>query len=178
VWRIFAGEDNTTVTVEPAQPGTPIVLMNRGDWQELEVPNGTNLYFTSDKPFMPVQYVTGDHEANGIGSPAMVQMVPTAQFLDNYVFVTGVGYETDYVQVMREVGSADVLLDDVVVTGWATVQGWEVATVLLDMPGAHSIESEDYFGIIQYGWNSKPGASVTAGYGYPGGMKAEVLYIP
>lgn len=177
IWRIFAGEDNTTVNVDPPQPGTPIMLANRGDWQELVVPNGTNLYFSSDQVFMPVQYVTGHYEANNIGSPAMVQMVPTAQFLDNYVFVTGVAYETDYVQVMHEVGFADVYLDGEVVTGWTDVGTWEVATVQVSQ-GSHTITSEDNFGIVQYGWNSKPNASVTAGYAYPGGMKAEVIYVP
>ena len=181
-WRIFAGDDDVTITVEPPQPGTPIHLEKRGEWQQLVVPNGTNLRFTGDRPFMPVQYMTGHYEGDGKGSPAMVQMVPTVQFLDNYVFVTGVDYESNFVQIMREIGSADVLLDGVdvdglTVNGWAAVGGWEVATVEIS-EGAHQIDSADNFGIIQYGWSSLPNPLNTAGYAYPGGMKAEVIFIP
>lgn len=176
-WRIFAGDDDVTVTVEPSQPGTPINLAKRGDWQELLVPNGTNLRFSGDKPFMPVQYVSGHYVANNVASPAMVQMVPTAQFLNNYVFVTGFSYESNYVQVMRESGSSDVLLNGVVVDGWAAVGGWEVATVEID-EGPHSIASANNFGIIQYGWTALPNPLNTSAYAYPGGMKAEVIFVP
>jgi hypothetical protein len=176
-WRIFSGDDNVTVTVEPPQPGTPMNFAKRGDWQELIVPNGTNLRFTGSGPFMPVQYVTGHYEGNNIGSPAMVQMVPTVQFLDNYVFVTGDGYESNFVQVMRENGTAEVLLDGVPVQGWESVGDWEVATVQIS-EGPHSIDGGTKFGIIQYGWSSLPNPLNTAGYAYPGGMKAEVIFIP
>lgn len=180
VWRVFAGEDDVTITVDPPQSGTPIQLSKRGDWKELVVPTGTNLRFSSDKVFMPVQYVTGDHDdANGIGSPAMVQMVPTAQFLDNYVFVTGIGYDPhNYVQFTREAGGADIVVDGAVPTlSWTSVGDWEVATLQIS-EGAHAVESDGYFGIVQYGWNAKPDVNVTAAYGYPGGMKTEIIYIP
>lgn len=175
-WRIFAGEDDVTITVDPPQPGTPINLAKRGEWQELVVPTGTNLLFTSNKVFMPVQYLSGHHDGNDIGSPAMVQMIPTAQFLDRYVFVTGVSYDHHYVQVIRE-GSDDVILDGQPVGGWAAVGDWEVTSVEV-AEGPHSIESEGNFGIIQYGWTKLPSPNNTAGYAYPGGMKAEVVYFP
>ena len=182
IWRIFAGEDDITINVDPPQPGTPIQLAARGDWQELVVPNGTNLRFSSNKVFMPVQYVSGNYVADGLGSPAMVQMVPTAQFLDNYVFVTGVGYDPyNYVQIIREVGGGDIILDDVVVQGltWENVGDWEVANLAVS-EGAHAIRSDSYFGIVQYGWTNVDTAinNITAGYAYPGGMKAEVIFIP
>jgi hypothetical protein len=176
-WRIYAGEEDVDVTVEPASLMIDLPPMNKGEFQDLLVPNGTNLYFTSDKVFMPVQYLSGDYDAGGIGSPAMVQMVPTAQFLDNYVFVTGTSYESNFVQVMREAGSADVILDGQSISGWAPIQGWEVTTVSIS-EGAHQIESADQFGILQYGWTSKPNFSVTAAYAYPGGMKAEQIFLP
>ncbi len=178
-WRIFAGEDNITVNVTPAQPGTPIELAARGDWADLIVPAGTNLEFDSTGVFMPVQYVTGHYDdANSNGSPAMIQMVPTAQFLNRYVFVTAFNYPEHYVQVIREAGSAEVLLDGQPVLGWEPVGEWEVSTQLLD-EGAHEIISDDVFGIIQYGYSPHNGAADnSAGYGYMGGMKAEVIYIP
>jgi hypothetical protein len=181
-WRIYAGDDDVTITVTPPQPGTPINLAERGQMHELVVPNGTNLLFEGDGPFMPVQLVAGHWVANYIGSPAMVQMVPTAQFLDNYVFVTGFAYDYDYVQVIREAGSADVMLDDdVVVTGWETIAGWEVANVQID-EGAHKITSAEFFGIVQYGYTAVDPLDLftypSSGYAYPGGMKAEVIFIP
>jgi hypothetical protein len=138
--------------------------------------------FSGDGPFMPVQYTVGHYEANNIGSPAMVQMVPTAQFLDNYVFVTGYDYEYNYVQAIRPSGGADVSLDGQVVGGWQTIAGWEVTTVEIE-EGAHTIESSDNFGIVQYGYDvlpdpDKPWESPSSAYGYPGGMKAEVIFIP
>lgn len=193
-WRIYAGEDNVNVTVTPAQPGTPINLAQRGDWADLIVEPGTHLEFDGDGVFMPVQYVTGHYDIGtdfamdkGKGSPAMVQMVPTAQFLDRYVFVTGKNYSEHYVQVIRPSGAADVVLDDTpadgmpgeVVSGWEAVGEWEVATVLLDKEGEHEISSADSFGIMQYGYSPFISAEMnSAGYAYMGGMKAEVIYIP
>jgi hypothetical protein len=177
---VFAGEDDVTITVDPPQPGTPIQLAKRGDWEELIVPNGTDLYFSSDKHFMPVQFVSGDYVAGGLGSPAMVQMVPTAQFLDNYVFVTGVGYDPhNYVQFIREAGGGDIVMDGMVVQNliWNSVGEFEVATLAVT-EGAHAVESDGSFGIVQYGWTAKPEFPIPAGYAYPGGMKTEVIYIP
>jgi hypothetical protein len=188
-WRIYAGEDDVTVTVTPAQPGTPIVLAERGDWADLVVEPGTHLEFDGTGVFMPVQYVTSNYDIGtdfdvdpGKGSPAMVQMVPTAQFLDRYVFVTGKGYSENFVQVIRPAGAADVLLDGVVVGGWETVGEWEIATTLLDPDPnklEHEIHSTESFGIMQYGYSPFIGIEMSsAGYAYMGGMKAEVIYIP
>jgi len=187
-WRIYAGEDNITINVTPAQPNTPIQLAKRGDWAELIVPESTNLEFKANGVFMPVQYVVGHYATTYVnpdgfkmGSPAMIQMVPTAQFLNRYVFVTGVGYPEHYAQVIRAAGSSDILLDGEPVTGWESVANWEIATVLVS-EGSHEIHSvnpQDSFGILQYGYSPHvSGTENSAGYGYMGGMKAEVIYIP
>jgi hypothetical protein len=180
-WRIYAGKENVTINVTPPEYG-PITLTNRGDWEPLEVPAGTNLLFEGDGEFMPVQLVAGHWVANSIGSPAMVQMVPTAQFLDRYVFVTGDNYDFNYVQVIREAGNADVMLDDMIVSGWQPVGGWEVANVVIP-EGPHEINSTDYFGIVQYGYTVLPDPNTptmdpSSGYAYPGGMKADIIYLP
>lgn len=187
VWRIYAGEDDITVNVTPAQPGTPINLTARGDWAELIVPAGTHLEFDADGVFMPVQYVTGHYDnANNNGSPAMVQMVPTAQFLNRYVVATGTNYPEHYVQVVREAGGAAVMIDGTSIddfdpmdfAGWDSVGDWEVGTVKIS-EGAHEISSADAFGIMQYGYSPHVAAEDnSAGYGYMGGMKAEVIFVP
>jgi hypothetical protein len=197
-WRIYAGEDNVTVTVtaepEPAEPILPIGFEYRGEWVDLIVENGTHLEFDGDGVFMPVQYVTGHYdtvppfppnptgdEPKGVGSPAMVQMVPTAQFLDRYVLVTGFNYPQHYVQAIRPAGAAEVLLDGVALTDlttWESVGEWEIASVQIE-EGAHEIASDDSFGIVQYGYSPYVDTYYSAaGYAYMGGMKAEVIYLP
>ena len=98
----------------------------------------------------------------------MVQMVPVEQFLDRYAFVTGTGYNVHYVQITRDLGGADVLVDGVVVDGYYTVGNYEVA----DWPvneGPHVAESDGTFGVYQVGYTP-----VTS-YAYPGGLKLEVI---
>ena len=64
-----------------------------------------------DKAFMPVQYTTLHIYANDMGDPAMAQAIPVEQFLNRYAFVTGIGYDVHYVQVIREAGTAPVYVD-------------------------------------------------------------------
>ncbi|MFO7563828.1 MAG: IgGFc-binding protein [Enhygromyxa sp.] len=178
-WRLFAGEDDVTVTVTPPQPNTPIHLDTRGDWADLIVPAGIHLEFDGDGVFMPIQYVTGHHdEANGLGSPAMTQMVPTAQFLKRYVIMTGFKYDVHYVQVIRAAGNPDVEIDGEVITDWDSVGEWEIST--LEVPeGPHELISDDAFGIVQYGYSEHIDSYYnSSGYAYMGGMKAEVIYVP
>ncbi len=169
-WRVYAGDNSITITVDPPQPGTPIHLAKRGDWAELVLPAGTSLLFSGDGPFMPVQYVASDSDGD-IGAPAMTQMVPTAQFLDEYIFATGSSYNQHYVQVIRELQGAEVTLDGGLVDEWTPLGAWEYATVEI-AEGAHTIASEDGFGIVQYGY------SEVSGYAYAGGMKAEPHFVP
>jgi hypothetical protein len=99
-WRVYGGEDGTTITTNPAQPGTPFML-NKGQWKELVIANNTSFIFEGDKPFLPVQYLESQDGGAGTGDPAMYQMIPVEQFLDRYAFATGTGYNQHYVQVIR-----------------------------------------------------------------------------
>ncbi len=171
IWRVYAGDDDVTVTTEPALPGTPFTLPFRGAYRELIVPTGVSFTVNSDKPVMPVQYLVGRVADAGTGDPSMVQAVPTEQFLDRYVFVTGVGYEEHYVQVIRPVGAPDVTVDDEIVTGFTTIGGFEVADWPI-MEGPHVAESSGEFGIIQFGYTKD------ASYAYPGGMRRDTIFVP
>lgn len=160
-WRIYSGADAVTITTDPPQLGTPTVL-DRGEF--IEFSTTQSFIANADGPFMPVQYLEGQDGGAGTGDPASYQMVPTAQFLPRYVFVTGTGYDQNYVQITRPQGAADVLVDGVVVTGYYAVAGFEVA----DWPissGAHVAASEDAFGVVQVGYTP-----VTS-YAYPGGLR-------
>ena len=166
-WRILGGADGTTVTTDPPQPGTPIVV-NKAQWKELIVANDTSFILTGNKPFLAVQYLEGQVAGAGTGDPAMYQMVPVEQFLDRYAFVTGTGYDVHYVQIIRVQGGADVLVDGVVVDGYSTVGDYQVADWKIS-EGAHLAESTMAFGIVGVGYTT------ATSYAYPGGLKLAVL---
>ena len=166
-WRVFAGENNVTVTTDPPQPGTPFML-NKAQFKDLTIANNTSFIFNCSGPCLPVQYLEGEQGGAGTGDPAMYQMIPVEQFLDRYAFATGTGYNPDYVQVIRTKGGADVLVDGVVVSGYTAVGNYEVSNWKI-APGGHFAESAQPFGIVSIGYTG-----VTS-YAYPGGMKLQVI---
>lgn len=176
-WRIFAGDDDTTVTVTPAQPGTPIHLAERGDWVELELEHGVSVVFEGDKPFMPVQFTARRDLSGHIGDAAMTQSVPVEQWLARYAIVTGIGYSHHYAQIIRVAGGAPVLLDGESIADFYTVGNFEVADVLID-EGSHVVSSTEPFGIEQFGYREGDPVSSTSAYAYPGGLKTEPIFIP
>ena len=164
-WRVYSGEDNVTINTMPAQPGFPVTL-NKGQFYEFKTKD--SFIFTGTGPIMPVQYLEGQNGGAGTGDPASYQMVPVEQFLDRYVFVTGIGYNLHYVQVVRDVGGQEVLVDGVPVTGYYTVGDYEVADWKIGA-GTHLAESDSSFGIYQVGYTG-----VTS-YAYPGGLRLKVI---
>ena len=164
-WRIYGGADGVTVTTTPPQPGFPKTL-NKGEFYQFATKE--SFVITGDGPFLPVGHLESQNPNAGTGDPGMYQMVPTAQFLSRYAFVTGTNYNNHYVQVIRPAGGADIKLDGVVVGGYSTVGNFQVANVATT-EGAHFAESDQPFGIIQIGYTP-----VTS-YAYPGGLKLEVI---
>jgi hypothetical protein len=168
-WRVFAGEDNITITTEPAQPGTPIVLAKKGQFKDIVVNNSTRFVFKSDKPFMPVQYLESQTCGANTGDPAMYQMIPVEQFLPSYAFATGTGnYPLNYVQIIRQAGGAAVTVDGVTVTGYYTVGAYEVADWSISL-GSHFAESTQPFGIVGVGYSN------ATSYAYPGGLQLKEI---
>lgn len=172
-WRLFAGDDDTTITVTPAQPNTPIHLAKRGDWAELELQNGVSVIFEGDKPFMPVQFTARRDLSGQLGDAAMTQSIPVEQWLNRYAFVTGVDYDEHYAQIIRVAGGAPVLIDGVAVDGFYAIGNYEVADVLIG-EGSHVASSDEPFGIEQFGWRGGD----TSAYAYPGGLRTEPIFIP
>ena len=166
-WRIFGGENGTTVTTNPPQPGTPITV-DKAQWKQLVVPVGTSFIFEGDKPFLAVQYLESQGGGGGTGDPAMYQMVPVEQFLDRYAFVTGTGYDVHYAQIIRPKGGPDVLVDGKVVTGYYAVGEYEVADWKIN-EGAHLAESDTPFGIVSVGYTD------ATSYAYPDELKLAVI---
>jgi hypothetical protein len=164
-WRVYSGDAAVTIDTEPAQPGFPVIL-DAGEFLQFETDE--SFVFTGDGPFLPVQYLEGQNAGATTGDPAMIQSVPVEQFLSRYAFVTGTGYTVHYAQIIRPTGGADVFIDGVQVAGYSQVGNFEVA----DTPvteGAHFAVSEEPFGIVQVGYTG-----VTS-YGYPGGLRLQVI---
>ncbi len=171
LWRIYAGADNVRVYTEPVIPGTAATLEKMGDYIELEVKNGVSFVIKGDGPFMPVQYIVGSQDQAITGDPSMYQMVPVEQFLKRYAFATGLEYETNYIQVTRKKGAADVFVDGELVTGYYEIGNYEVSD--WEIPeGTHYAESEQAFGIAGVGYTA---STNYASYAYPGGMALEVI---
>jgi hypothetical protein len=164
-WRVYAGEDNVTISTAPQQAGFPVNL-DKGEFYQFA--SSQSFVFTGNGPFLPVQYLESQDFNAGTGDPAMYQMVPTAQFLDSYAFVTGTSYNVHYAQIIRPNGGADVTIDGNLVGGYYQVGNYQVADVSVS-EGAHFATSDQPFGVIQVGYTG-----VTS-YGYPGGLKLEVI---
>ncbi|MCA9657971.1 MAG: IgGFc-binding protein, partial [Myxococcales bacterium] len=158
-WRIYGGDDGVTINATPPQPGFPVTL-NKGEFTQIATK--ASFVANGDGPFLPVGLLESQNPNAGTGDPGMYQMVPTAQFLSRYAFVTGTGYNQHYAQIIRPTGGADVTLDGNVVGNYTAIGNFEVANVLTS-EGAHFAESNDPFGIIQIGYTG-----VTS-YAYPGG---------
>jgi hypothetical protein len=194
-WRIYSGREDVTVETDPPQTGTPHTFSSIGEYIELDVSSGTAFMINSTGPVMPVLYLQSrwtlgepEDERTMYGDPAMTQSVPVAQFLDRYVFVTPLHYTHNYVQVIRRVGSADVHLDGMLVTGYYQVGDFEVSDVAIS-EGGHTIESDGPFGILQVGYSGDEpdpdncpdiaeGFICNTSYAYPGGMKSEQIFVP
>lgn len=199
-WRIYAGRAGVVINSDPPHPDFPIELENVGDYVEVLTDHGQHLHATANGPFMPVLYTRsrilevekGVTNVLPYGDPAMVQMVPTEQFLSRYVFATGVGFAHNAVQFIRPVGGADITLvteasKSITVDDFEQVGEFEIAAVDPLGSGTFVATSDSPFGIIQSGHTSglpndldcfDQKTECNGTYAYPGGMKAETIFIP
>lgn len=213
-YRVFAGNNNITIESTPAHPNFPLTLDATGDFVEFQTDPGEHLTLSASGPFMPVQYlrsrnvgsILGDPDT-GYGDSAMVQMVPSEQYLSKYVFSTGVDFFYNFLQFtraqsedeIRVIAGASGNILTVCNSGcdfaFETVGDFEVASIPIE-EGTFTAESDSPFGLIQSGHArgvglDKDGEPIDAGcanppaggfcnssYAYPGGMKAESIFIP
>ncbi|MEM9453405.1 MAG: IgGFc-binding protein [Myxococcota bacterium] len=183
--RIYAGASNITLKTEPpVLPTEPYVLAEEGAFIDVVVDHGTSFVLTADGPVMPVGYLQTRNPDLQIGDPAMYQFVSAEQYLDRYVIATGTQWEAYLVQVVRRRGTTEIELDGgEVLDGWEPIGAWEVASVSIS-EGAHTLRSDEPFGVIQFGWNNSrhdaciPFAvrgSCQTSYAHPGGMGTTLL---
>ena len=190
-WRVYAGEDGVNITVDPPGIHPVIQLARRGDFKEMVVPSGKGFTFYSTGPFMPVQYLASKAAAGDIGDPAMYQTIPIEQYLNRYVFVTGIDYTRNFVQVVRTDGGGPIKINGVEVSndaytlinspaplGRFYVANVPIETSTMDNPKFYTAESDTAFGLSVIGYVGEPGDKFGSAYAYPGGMALKSLTIP
>jgi len=107
-----------------------------------------------------------------ISDPAMILVPPIEQFRTDYVFLTPLDYQIDFVNLIAPAG-AEVNLNGRLVTEWERVaeierRTWQVATVELG-DGRHKVQSDQPVGVLVYGYDRD------VSYGYPAGLNLEVI---
>lgn len=188
LWRFVAAEDNTTITFDPAVH--PDLTLDAGEVYEFGVTQDFLATSTNpDKPFFVVQFMVGavacGATGNLRGDPAMTLSVPTAQYLDRYVFLSDPTYAYNWLVVVRTSSSDTIYLDcfnPIPDDRFQTIGAgpYQVARITLSAEsggvdgsctsGAHFIEGDGPFGIWVYG------VFADTSYGYPGGMNLERIY--
>jgi hypothetical protein len=202
--RIVGAVDGTTLTYEPMTPtGAPSTIAE-GQAVDVRAIGGAPFIVRSqdDKhPFYVAQYMTGGGAfMNGRGDPEFVNTIPTAQFLNRYLFFTDPTYpETNLVLVRKK--HTDGTFKDVklecgpVISGWAPVgNGGQYEFVRWDIAsgnfmgkngcdnGAHEASSGGLFGLTIWAWGTEvtgmpgsPGYSGWVSYAYPAGASVQSI---
>lgn len=173
VWRVMAAENETAIDTDPKVPELSGVILNKGEW--IEYQSSFPHVITASGRIQVGHYMTGSNipgfepvcgdNLTGIGDPAFTIGVGVEQYLDSYIVLTPPGYSDDFINVVREAGTA-VLLDGVEIEGEGLLIG-ETLFELLHVPvqdGVHRLESTKPFGATAYGYDCD------VSYAYPGGM--------
>jgi len=174
VVRIEAVDKDTHVTFDPAfqppatlQPGT----------QPLELDSvKQDFRVQADQPVLITQYMEGQTAVpSGSGDPSMAVVVPTAQYRKKYLFIASSSYDTNFVNVVAPKGST-VTLDGtkLAASDFSDIgaSGFSVARHKLSQANVHSIESDQQFGIVVYGYGRY------TSYMYPGGLDLKRIAPP
>lgn len=166
IYRILASEDATTVS----QDGITIGTINRSQYIETPQLTGDHL-FSADRPIYVSQFMTGQDAPGAIrtGDPAMGNMIPFAQYLQNYTFSTPGDnqFAEHYLTVIAENADvASILLDGAPIGAGSFTpigsSGYSVARISL-AEGTHTTASNGFHGITVEGYNAYDS------YIYPGG---------
>ncbi len=184
VWQVFASQNATTVTfhANAAVTGLPASpqVMNAGQVLQFSVSGNMahpgDFIVTGDKPIHVMAYLTGSDTCNvspaQAGDPAMTQMVPVAQYLDNYIVLVPVNWIYDYAILVKPVGSTVNMDGNPVAQGAFIPTGdglaWEVARISVP-DGVHTFTGTAPFGIVIVGYDSYDS------YAYPGGLNMQIL---
>lgn len=187
-WRIVGAAKGTTLTYHPAQPANAPSTLDVGQVADFSAP-GPFLVASQDAnhPFYMAAYMSGGGSFNGEGDPEFVNVVPTGQYLNSYVFFTDPTYSETSLVLVRAPGPSgfkDVTLDCAgVVGGWQPLGPYEFTRVDLVTGnfggvngcsnGRHVISSPVPFGATVWGWGSEASTVIDTtyvSYAYPAGV--------
>eukprot|EP00977_Amphora_coffeiformis_P014473 scaffold4060_cov190-Amphora_coffeaeformis.AAC.7 len=167
IYRIGASKDNTTVTID----GTFLATLDRGEFFETSITPGNHV-FRADSPIFVVQYMTGSASPGAtFGDPAMGNMIPFAQYQNEYVFSTlpEAQFRTNYVSIIasdQDVQNGAIFLDESVVpaSNFTSIPDTDFSAAVIQISGGvHSTSSTDPHGITVEGYDSADS------YIFPGG---------
>ena len=133
-WRLVGAVNGTQLTFTPPAPAGAPATLNAGQLAMFDSP-GPFVVASQDSahPFYASAHMTGGSAFNGEGDAEFVNIVPTAQYLDSYVFFTDPTYPETNLVVIRAQGSngfADVKLDCAgTLTGWTALGAYEYTRV-------------------------------------------------
>jgi len=195
-WRFVGAADGTKLTYDPARPGGAPETLEAGQVMSF-VANDIVTVRSQDAqhPFYAGMFMTGgapiSEQTRGpaIGDPDFVNVVPSEQFLDRYIFYVDHTYAESTLTFVRRktpAGFEPVNLECAgEITDWKPLgssEQYEFAWVYLTkggrpqaFPGGtcgygrHEARSDGPFAI--YVW----GTDAYASYGYPGGMGSRPL---
>ncbi|MEM6292161.1 MAG: IgGFc-binding protein [Myxococcota bacterium] len=183
-WQIYAIEDATvSFDALPGVTGLPAgdVTLAAGESIELNVTGSVeepgDFVIEGDAPLIVSQYLTGSTNVTDViagsasGDPAHVIMPGASQLLEAYVVGTVSGNVINHLTVTRQIGSADIELDDVAIPAAdfsAVSAEWEVARIAV-AEGTHVLTSDDAFSVLVSGYNQDNS------YAYLGGGQARAL---
>lgn len=199
-WRIYAGAEGTTafstepqvLTADNCPPpasfdGVACTLPWRGAWVEIEMAHGDGFIARGVDPqtdrFLLVGYLqsrtgVGQPDAAGtdIGDPAMYQVSPTEAFGTEFRVLPAVGFDTQFVQLVRPQGAPPIFANGRSVVGWTAFGEFE--TVNAPLTDSLLLRSDGAFGATAFGYNdpfeANPGCSTddgscSASYAHPAG---------
>jgi hypothetical protein len=189
-WRVIAAADGTRLRYDPEPPNEAPAELKAG--QSAIFWSGRPFTVSSqdaDHPIFMNGYMTGGVSYSGVGDPDFVNVVPTDQFLNEYVFFSDYTYGEGTLNLVRtKMGDR---FHDVTVDCAGVVQGWkpigfdgrhEFARVDLVRlgkgqayatgacgHGRHEAKSTGPFGLTVWGFDTY------ASYAYPGGSGTRTI---
>lgn len=173
IYRILAAEDGTVVN----RNGVPIATLNRGEFHETTFLTGNHL-FTADQPIFVIQFMTGiaNFGTNGVGDPAMGNMIPNEQYLNRYTFSTvgGDQFARHFVTILAEtedLGNSLEMNGELLDANlFSPIPGTSLMTTSIEIPeGVYTTDSASIHGITVQGYNDSDS------YLYPGGARFEFI---
>jgi len=162
VFRVLAGEDNTTVSLN----GTTVATLNTGDYYE-NILTGLNSINT-DKATLVAQFSKGQTcSGGGTGDPMMMLIPPEEQFLTSYTVCNISGFTSHWINVaapgyaISSIYQDGVLIPDTAFHQIGATSFYGARRQVAE--GTHNMNSVFPFGVFVYGWRNADA------YGYPGG---------